>query len=87
MLAVVAGAVAVGAQKSHALITTPAELERIADYERIGELTSHTTRAIVVDGRLAHPIMYWGWIVGRGVGARLQRRSFRPGSTRRRRTS
>lgn len=64
VLAVVAGAVAVGAQKSHALITAPPELERIADYERIGELTSHTTRAIVVDGRLAHPIMYWGWIVG-----------------------
>ena len=64
VLVVVAGAVAVGAQKSHALITTPPELELIADYERIGELTSHTTRAIVVDGRLAHPIMYWGWIVG-----------------------
>ena len=64
VLALVAGAVAIGAQKSHALITTPPELELIADYERIGELTSHTTRAIVVDGRLAHPIMYWGWIVG-----------------------
>ena len=64
VLVVVAGAVAVGAQKSHALITTPPDLERIADYEAIGELTSHTTRAIVVDARLAHPIMYWGWIVG-----------------------
>jgi hypothetical protein len=61
---VVAAVIAGGAQKAHALITTPAELERIADYERIGELTSHTTRAIVVDDRLSHPIMYWGWIVG-----------------------
>jgi hypothetical protein len=64
VLAVVAGVVAVGAQKSHALITTPGEPERIADYERIGDLTGHTTRAIIVDPRLAHPIMYWGWIVG-----------------------
>jgi hypothetical protein len=56
--------VAVAAQKAHALITTPGELQRIADYERIGELTGHTTRAIVVDPRLSHPIMYWGWIVG-----------------------
>jgi 4-amino-4-deoxy-L-arabinose transferase-like glycosyltransferase len=60
----VTAVVAVGAQKAHALITTPADLERIADYERIGELTEHTTRAIVVDDRLAHPIMYWGWTVG-----------------------
>ena len=60
----VAAAVAVGAQKAHALITTPADLQRIADYERIGELTNHTTRAIVVDPALAHPMMYWGWIVG-----------------------
>jgi len=64
VVAVIAAVVAGGAQKAHALITTPPELERIADYETIGELTNHTTRAIVVDGRLAHPIMYWGWIVG-----------------------
>lgn len=56
--------VAAGAQKTHSLVTTPAELELIADYAAIGELTDHTTRAIVVDDRLAHPIMYWGWIVG-----------------------
>jgi Dolichyl-phosphate-mannose-protein mannosyltransferase len=59
----VAAIVGVGAWKAHALITTPAKLEVIADYERIGELTRHTTRAIVVDDNLAHPIMYWGWIV------------------------
>ena len=59
-----AAVVAAGAQKAHALITSPGDLQRIADYERIGELTGHTTRAIVVDPNLAHPIMYWGWIVG-----------------------
>jgi hypothetical protein len=63
-VAAVALAIAGGAQKANALITTPAERERIADYQRIGELTEHTTRAIVVDPRLSHPIMYWGWIVG-----------------------
>jgi len=64
VVATVAVSVALGAQKANALITTPAEHQRIADYERIGELTGHTTRAIVVDPGLAHPIMYWGWIVG-----------------------
>jgi hypothetical protein len=63
VVVVVAATVGVGAWKAHALITTPAQLEVIADYERIGELTGHTTRAIVVDDNLAHPIMYWGWIV------------------------
>ena len=64
VVATVALAVAGGAQKANALITTRGELERIADYKRIGALTEHTTRAIVVDPRLSHPIMYWGWIVG-----------------------
>ena len=64
VVALVALPIAVAAQKANALITTPGELERIADYERIGEVTDHTTRAIVVDPRLSHPIMYWGWIVG-----------------------
>jgi 4-amino-4-deoxy-L-arabinose transferase-like glycosyltransferase len=39
-------------------------LERIADYRRIGEATDHTTRAIIVNPTLGHPVMYWGWIVG-----------------------
>jgi len=64
LLVGVAAIVAGAGQKAHALITTPSEPERIADYRRIGELTNNTTRAIVVDPRLAHPIMYWGWIVG-----------------------
>jgi hypothetical protein len=55
---------AVAAQKVHATLTSPAPLETIADYRRIGELTNHTTRAIVADDNLSHPIMYWGWIVG-----------------------
>ena len=38
--------------------------QTIADYRRIGELTHHTTRAIIVNPSLAHPVMYWGWIVG-----------------------
>ena len=62
--ALVAGVVVVGAQKTHATLTGPAPLEQISDYRRIGDRTSHTTRAIVVDDRLSHPIMYWGWIVG-----------------------
>jgi len=64
LVVLVAATVAVGTQKAHAMITTPPQLERIADYRRIGELTNHTTRAIIVDVRLSHPIMYWGWIVG-----------------------
>lgn len=52
-----------GAQRTYATLTTPAPAQIIEDYRRIGEITHHTTRAIVVDDRLAHPIMYWGWIV------------------------
>jgi 4-amino-4-deoxy-L-arabinose transferase-like glycosyltransferase len=36
----------------------------IADYRRIGALTSHTTGAVIIDERLRAPAMYWGWIVG-----------------------
>jgi hypothetical protein len=39
--------------------------QAIADYRRIGELTGHTTRALVIDQRLISPISYWGWMVGR----------------------
>jgi 4-amino-4-deoxy-L-arabinose transferase-like glycosyltransferase len=60
-------AVGVAAFKSHAVLASVSrEQERqIADYRRIGELTDHTTRAIVVDVQLRSPISYWGWIVGR----------------------
>jgi 4-amino-4-deoxy-L-arabinose transferase-like glycosyltransferase len=36
----------------------------ISDYRRIGEVTGHTTNALIVDERLRAPAMYWGWIVG-----------------------
>ena len=39
--------------------------QAIADYRRIGELTHHTTRALVIDQYLISPICYWGWMVGR----------------------
>jgi len=65
-LAVVVVAVVAGATyKAHAATTaTSVTLQRIADYRRIGELTHHTTRAIIVNPSLGHPVMYWGWIVG-----------------------
>jgi 4-amino-4-deoxy-L-arabinose transferase-like glycosyltransferase len=52
---------AVGTYKSR-----PAGPDRtaIADYRRIGTLTSHTTDAVIVDERLRAPAMYWGWIIG-----------------------
>jgi 4-amino-4-deoxy-L-arabinose transferase-like glycosyltransferase len=52
---------AVGAYKSR-----PVGPDRtaIADYRRIGEVTGHTTQAVIVDERLRAPAMYWGWIVG-----------------------
>ena len=53
--------VVLGGYKS---LPTAANRTAIADYRRIGELTRHTTRAIIVDQRLRAPAMYWGWIVG-----------------------
>jgi len=35
----------------------------VADYRRIGEVTGHTTHALVIDQLLVSPISYWGWIV------------------------
>jgi 4-amino-4-deoxy-L-arabinose transferase-like glycosyltransferase len=67
LVALVALAVGIGAFKSHAVLTSDrSETDRqIADYRRIGEITRHTTRALVVDVRLISPISYWGWIVAR----------------------
>jgi 4-amino-4-deoxy-L-arabinose transferase-like glycosyltransferase len=42
----------------------PANYGPITDYRRIGEITHHTTHAIIVDERLKSPAMYWGWIIG-----------------------
>jgi hypothetical protein len=65
LLAVVVVAIGLAAFKSHAVLTVATPRDRIADYRRIGDLTDHTTRAIVVDDELSTPSMYWGWIVGR----------------------
>jgi 4-amino-4-deoxy-L-arabinose transferase-like glycosyltransferase len=63
---VVVAVVVVGTYKAYVSISGPNETvqQRIADYRRIGELTDHTTRAIIVNPSLGHPVMYWGWIVG-----------------------
>jgi 4-amino-4-deoxy-L-arabinose transferase-like glycosyltransferase len=61
LIALVVFIIAVAAFKSH---PRRADQAAIADYQRIGEITHHTTRAIVVDERLVSPVMYWGWIVG-----------------------
>jgi 4-amino-4-deoxy-L-arabinose transferase-like glycosyltransferase len=65
LVAFVALTVGVAAFKSHAVLAPTSPERQIADYRRIGDLTGHTTRAIVVDVRLRSPISYWGWIVGR----------------------
>ncbi|MDQ3993470.1 MAG: glycosyltransferase family 39 protein [Actinomycetota bacterium] len=57
-------AISIGVYKTHAVLTPPPPLRQIADYQRIGEVTGHTTRAIYVDMLLRSPISYWGWIVG-----------------------
>jgi hypothetical protein len=57
---VVAGA----AYKSHAALTERQTAQTIADYRRLGEITGHTTRAIIVSGELRTPALYWGWMMG-----------------------
>ena len=65
LVLVVAAAVGLGTYKAYANIqATSPPTQTIADYRRIGELTHHTTRSIIVNPSLAHPVMYWGWIVG-----------------------
>jgi 4-amino-4-deoxy-L-arabinose transferase-like glycosyltransferase len=54
--------VAVGGYKSRPF---GPDRQAIADYRRIGEVTGHTTNALILDERLRTPAMYWGWIVGR----------------------
>jgi hypothetical protein len=64
LAAIVAAVVAVAAYKSYSVMKLPISSVAIADYRRIGELTNHTTRALVVDNELREPAMYWGWISG-----------------------
>lgn len=58
-------ALGLGVYKSHAVLSGDPPYREIADYRRIGEITGHSARAIVVDVRLRSPISYWGWMVGR----------------------
>jgi 4-amino-4-deoxy-L-arabinose transferase-like glycosyltransferase len=58
-------AVGVAAYKAHAVVTPTAPTKTIAEYEQVGKLTRHTTRAVYVDLRLRSPLSYWGWMVGR----------------------
>jgi hypothetical protein len=64
LLAFFALAVGVVAYKAHVVVTPPAPAQQIAQYQRIGRVTRHTTRALYVDVRLRSPISYWGWMVG-----------------------
>jgi len=57
--------IGVAAYKAHNVVTPQPPTEAIAEYEQIGKLTGHTTRAVYVDLRLRSPISYWGWMVGR----------------------
>jgi 4-amino-4-deoxy-L-arabinose transferase-like glycosyltransferase len=57
--------VGVAAFKAHAVVTPQAPAREIAEYQRIGSVTGHTTQALYVDLRLRSPISYWGWMVGR----------------------
>jgi hypothetical protein len=56
--------VGVAAYKTHAVVARPSPSQQIAEYQQIGEITRHTTRALYVDVRLRSPISYWGWMVG-----------------------
>ena len=62
LFACVAAIVGIAAYKGHAVMRVPIPTTAIADYRHIGELTGHTTKAIVVDNELRTPAMYWGWI-------------------------
>jgi hypothetical protein len=64
VFAVLAAVVGVAAYKSHAALTQRKTQQTIVDYRRLGEITGHTTRAIVVSGELRTPALYWGWMVG-----------------------
>jgi 4-amino-4-deoxy-L-arabinose transferase-like glycosyltransferase len=64
VLALAVAVTGVAAYKSAVILRVGDPRQRIADYRRIGELTGHTTRALVVNDQLRTPVMYWGWIVG-----------------------
>jgi len=66
LFGLVAIVVAIAALKSHSVLTETHTRQTIADYRRIGQITGHTTRAMIVDRELGTPAIYWGWIVGHG---------------------
>lgn len=64
VVAVVVIAVAIAVDKSHAALTEKQTAQTIADYRKLGQITGHTSRAIIVSSDLRTPAMYWGWMVG-----------------------
>jgi 4-amino-4-deoxy-L-arabinose transferase-like glycosyltransferase len=64
VFALVVVVVVIAGYKSHAALTERETRQTIEDYRRLGEITGHTTRAIVVSGDLRTPALYWGWMVG-----------------------
>jgi hypothetical protein len=63
LVAFIALGVAVAAFKSQAVSTSENPRRLVTDYRRIGQLTEHTTHALVIDQLLVSPISYWGWMV------------------------
>jgi 4-amino-4-deoxy-L-arabinose transferase-like glycosyltransferase len=57
--------VGVAIYKSDRVLTSENPAVQIDDYRRVGEITGHTTRALVIDPDLISSICYWGWMVGR----------------------
>jgi 4-amino-4-deoxy-L-arabinose transferase-like glycosyltransferase len=64
VVAIAVMAVAIAGYKSHAALTGRKTAQTVADYRRLGEITGHTTRALVISGELRTPALYWGWMVG-----------------------
>jgi 4-amino-4-deoxy-L-arabinose transferase-like glycosyltransferase len=64
LVGVILFVVAAGTYKSAVILRMGDPEARIADYRRIGDLTGHTTRALVVDEQLTTPLNYWGWVLG-----------------------
>jgi 4-amino-4-deoxy-L-arabinose transferase-like glycosyltransferase len=63
LIALVAVGIGTAAFKSQIVLTSENPQRLVADYRRIGEVTSHTTHALVIDQLLVSPISYWGWVV------------------------
>jgi hypothetical protein len=63
LVAFVALGVAAAGFKSQILLTSENPRRLVADYRRIGQVTDHTTHALVIDQLLVSPISYWGWLV------------------------